>query len=77
MTEHDTDPETLLADRGYDSDGIRDDVRARGGTPEIPTRKAAACSTLRDPITICSVPFIESICLSLCGRLGREDVRCR
>jgi transposase len=29
----------LLADRGYDSDAIREDVRARGGTPEIPTKK--------------------------------------
>lgn len=39
MAEHDVDPEVLLADRGYDSDPIRDDVRARGGTPEIPTKR--------------------------------------
>jgi transposase len=39
MAEHDVDPEILLADRGYDSDPIREDVRARGGTPEIPTKK--------------------------------------
>ena len=39
MAEHDTNPEVLLADRGYDSDPIREDVRARGGTPEIPTKK--------------------------------------
>ncbi len=39
MAEHGTDPEVLLADRGYDSDAIRDDVRSRGGTPEIPTKK--------------------------------------
>ena len=39
MAEHDVDPETLLADRGYDSDAIRADVCARGGTPEIPTKK--------------------------------------
>jgi len=29
----------MLADRGYDSDAIRDDVCARGGRPEIPTKK--------------------------------------
>ena len=39
MTEHDADPEVMLADKGYDSDAIRDEVRARGGTPEIPTKK--------------------------------------
>jgi hypothetical protein len=35
----------LLADRGYDSDAIRKDVRARGGMPEIPTKRTAAFST--------------------------------
>ena len=40
MAEHDADPEVMLADKGYDSDAIRDDVRARGGTPEIPTKKS-------------------------------------
>ena len=39
MAEHEIDPEVLLADRGYDSDAIREDVRARGGVPEIPTKK--------------------------------------
>ena len=39
MGEHDVDPEVLLADRGYDSDAIREDVRSRGGTPEIPTKR--------------------------------------
>ena len=39
MDEHTADPDVLLADRGYDSDAIRDDVRARGGTPEIPTKR--------------------------------------
>jgi transposase len=39
MAEHDADPAVMLADRGYDSDAIRDDVRARGGQPEIPTKK--------------------------------------
>lgn len=39
MAEYDTDPAVMLADRGYDSDAIRDAVRARGGTPEIPTKR--------------------------------------
>ena len=39
MAEHDADPAVMLADRGYDSDAIRNEVRARGGTPEIPTKK--------------------------------------
>jgi transposase len=39
MAEHDNNPDVLLADRGYDSDAIREDVRARGGKPEIPTKK--------------------------------------
>lgn len=32
-------PKVLLADKGYDSDAIRDDVEARGGTSVIPARK--------------------------------------
>ena len=39
MAECDADPDVLLADRGYDSDAIRDDVRHRGGSPEIPTKR--------------------------------------
>lgn len=39
MAERDSDPDILLGDRGYDSDPIRDDVRARGGRPEIPTKR--------------------------------------
>ena len=39
MAEHDVNPEVLLADRGYDSDAIREDVLARGAVPEIPTKK--------------------------------------
>ena len=39
MAEHDADPEVMLGDKGYDSDAIRDEVRARGGKPEIPTKK--------------------------------------
>ena len=29
----------MLADRGYDSDGIRADLEARGATPVIPGRR--------------------------------------
>ena len=32
-------PKVLLADRGYDSDHIREDVEQRGETPIIPARK--------------------------------------
>lgn len=39
MDEHDADPEIMLADKGYDSDAIRHEVRARGGSPEIPTKQ--------------------------------------
>ena len=39
MTEYDADPDVMLGDKGYDSDAIRDQVRTRGGTPEIPTKK--------------------------------------
>jgi transposase len=39
MQAHDTNPEALLGDRGYDSDAIRDEIQARGGKPEIPTNK--------------------------------------
>ena len=39
IAERDSDPDVLLGDRGYDSDPIRDDVRARGGRPEIPTKR--------------------------------------
>ena len=40
MTDNDLpQPKVLMADRGYDSDHIRDDVEQRGGTPIIPSRK--------------------------------------
>lgn len=39
MDERDSDPGILLADRGYDSDAIREDVRDRGGRPEISTKR--------------------------------------
>ena len=39
MAEYDSEPDVMLADRGYDSDAIRDRIRAKGGQPEIPTKK--------------------------------------
>lgn len=39
MEQRDSDPGTLLADKGYDSDAIRQDLRDRGATPEIPTKR--------------------------------------
>jgi hypothetical protein len=41
VAERYSDPDVLLGDRRYDSDPIRDDVRARGGMPEIPTNETA------------------------------------
>jgi transposase len=39
MAARDSDPGVLLADKGYDSDAIRQDLRDRGATPEIPTKR--------------------------------------
>lgn len=39
MEERDSDSGVLLADRGYDSDAIRHDVRDRGGQPKTPTKR--------------------------------------
>ncbi len=39
MEERDSDPGALLADKGYDSDAIRQDLRDRGASPEIPTKQ--------------------------------------
>ena len=38
MEERDTDPGAMLADKGYDSDRVRQDLRDRGAAPEIPTK---------------------------------------
>ena len=32
-------PKVMIADKGYDSDAIREDVENRGGTPVIPARR--------------------------------------
>jgi transposase len=39
MAERDSDPGAMLADKGYDSEAIRQDLRDRGTTPEIPTKR--------------------------------------
>ena len=39
MEQRDSDPGALLADKGYDSDALRQDLRDRGATPEIPTKR--------------------------------------
>ena len=38
MKLHDTDPDRLLGDKGYDSDDIRTDLAKRGIEPAIPPR---------------------------------------
>jgi transposase len=39
MAERDSDPGALLADKGYDSDAIRQDLRDRGAMAAIPTKR--------------------------------------
>ena len=38
MDQRDSDPGIMLADKGYDSEPIRQDLRDRGAAPEIPTK---------------------------------------
>lgn len=38
MQEVDDDPQQMLADKGYDSDDVRDDIEKRGGEAVIPTK---------------------------------------
>ena len=38
MEEVDDDPEQMLADKGYDSDAVRDDIEERGGEAQIPSK---------------------------------------
>ena len=40
MTERDSDPGVMLADKGYDSDAIRQDLHDRGAAVEIPTKRS-------------------------------------
>lgn len=39
MEARDSEPAIMLGDKGYDSDGIRLDLRDRGAAPEIPTKR--------------------------------------
>lgn len=39
MEEEAPEPKVLLADRGYDTDAIRANLKERGATPVIPTKK--------------------------------------
>ena len=39
MEQRDSDPGAMLADKGYDSDAIRQDLPDRGTAPEIPTKR--------------------------------------
>ena len=39
MDDHLPQPKVLIADKGYDSDAIREEVAARGGAAVIPARK--------------------------------------
>ena len=39
MGVRDSDPAIMLADKGYDSDPIRQDLHDRGAAPEIPTKR--------------------------------------
>lgn len=39
MDERNANPKVMLADKGYDTDDIRGDLRARGAAPKIPTKR--------------------------------------
>jgi len=42
-------PVSLLADKGYDSDAVRDDIEARGAQPVIPTKSNRKIQRPVDP----------------------------
>lgn len=48
MGDVDNDPEQMLADKGYDSDAVRDDIARRGGQAMIPTRATRKVQHLVD-----------------------------
>jgi transposase len=53
MEKQDSDLGILLADRGYNSDAIRQDVRDSGGQPEIPTtRKRRIQHSVQRPLYV-------------------------
>jgi transposase len=39
MAEREANPKVVLADKGYDTDDIRGELRTRGAAPEIPTKR--------------------------------------
>ena len=39
MAEREANPKVMLADKGYDTDDIRGELRARGAAPESPSGK--------------------------------------
>ena len=54
MQQRDSDPGAMLADKGYDSDAIRHDLRDSGATPEIPTRSNRKVQVLDQQTTLCA-----------------------
>ena len=38
IVEVDSDPDQMVADKGYDSDAVRQNIQHRGGEPVIPTK---------------------------------------
>ena len=52
MQQRDSDPGAMLADKGYDSDAIRHDLRDSGATPEIPTK-----SNRKVQYSVCKPPY--------------------
>jgi hypothetical protein len=72
MAENDVDHEVLLADRGYDSDPIREDVRSRGGTPEILVSVYMPAGALVTPMSLRLYKPRNSMLKDACG--SRRDV---
>ena len=54
MEQRDSDPGTMLADKGYDSDAIRHDLRDSGTAPEIPTRSNRKVQVLDQQTALCA-----------------------
>jgi hypothetical protein len=74
LAEHDTDPNVLLADRGYDSDTIREDLRARAASLKFQPRRTAACSTQSiAPSTPCATASSASSTASKTAAATRYD----
>ena len=57
MQQRDSDPGAMLADKGYDSDTIRHDLRDSSATPEIPSRSNRKVQVHRsaDPLLCAAV----------------------